>query len=203
MTAVTRFADSNDLDRAAEVLGEAFADYPWTRWTVDPADHQRRIVALQRIALEHFALRFGGVSVSTVDGEIRSVVAWNDSEAASASDLDAAVVHQVAELEGSRHDASKLAEHQVEGFLPNERHLYLATVGTSPMMQGQGLATKTLAPLLQAADGSGLEVWLETSRASNAEFYERRGFEVTSTFAIGGGGPTVWVMSRKPGAPGT
>lgn len=198
MTAVTRLAYSNDLDRAAEVLGEAFADYPWTRWTVDPSDHQRRIVALQRIALEHFALRFGGVSVSTVDGDVRSVVAWNDSEAASASELDAAVAHQVAELEGSRHDASKLAEHQVERALPSDRHLYLATVGTSPMMQGQGLATKTLAPLLEVADDRGLEVWLETSRASNADFYERRGFEVASQFAIDRGGPTVWVMFRKP-----
>jgi hypothetical protein len=28
----TRRAGPSDLDRAAEVLGEAFADYPWTRW---------------------------------------------------------------------------------------------------------------------------------------------------------------------------
>lgn len=70
-------------------------------------------------------------------------------------------------------------------------------------MQGQGLATKTLAPLLGVADDSGLEVWLETSRASNADFYERCGFEVASQFAIDRGGPTVWVMFRKPIAPRT
>jgi hypothetical protein len=38
---VMRQADSSDLDRAAEVLGDAFADYPWTRWAVDSSDHER------------------------------------------------------------------------------------------------------------------------------------------------------------------
>ena len=31
-----RPADLSDLDRASVVLGEAFADYAWTIWTVDP-----------------------------------------------------------------------------------------------------------------------------------------------------------------------
>ena len=103
---VTREANASDLDRAAEVLGDAFTNYPWTRWTVDASRHQQQITTLQRIALEHFALPFGGVSVTTVAGEIASVVAWSDSAALSLGNVDAAVPAQVAELEGSRHAAS-------------------------------------------------------------------------------------------------
>jgi ribosomal protein S18 acetylase RimI-like enzyme len=195
---VTRLADASDLDRAAEVLGDAFADYPWTRWTVDHSEHRRRIIALQRIALEHFALPFGAISVSTVAGEIRSVAAWSDSAAVSAGNVDVAIQTQVAELEGSRHDASKVADRQVERLRPQKRHLHLGTVGTTRTMQGCGLATKTLAPLIQASDDAAIEVWLETSSESNVSFYRRLGFEVEGHLAIQGGGPDVWVMARRP-----
>lgn len=198
METVTRLADVGDLDRAAEVLGDAFADYPWTRWTVDPFEHRRRIIALQRIALEHFAFPLGAVSVSTIGGEIQSVAAWSDSAAMSVGAVDRAVLAHVAELEGSRHDASKSAERQVERLRPKKRHLFLGTVGTTREMQGRGLATKTLAPLLQAGDDNALEVWLETSSESNVSFYRRRGFEVEGHLVIQGGGPVVWAMSRQP-----
>ena len=199
---VTRLADASDLDRAAEVLGDAFADYPWTRWTVDASGHQRRITALQRIALEYFALPFGAISVSTVAGEIQSVAAWSDSAAVSAGNVDDSIQAQVADLEGNRHDASQLADRQVEMLRPEERHLYLGTVGTSRTMQGCGLATKTLAPLIQASDDAAIEVRLETSSESNVSFYRRLGFEVESHLAIQGGGPAVWVMARRPIARG-
>ncbi len=195
---VTRLADASDLDRAAEVLGDAFADYPWTRWTVDPSDHQRRIVALQRIALEHFALPFGAISVSSVDGEIQSVAAWSDSAAVSAGNVDVAIQTRVADLEGDRHDASKLADRQVETLRPEKRHLYLGAVGTTRTMQGCGLATSTLAPLIQASDDIAIEVWLETSSESNVSFYRRLGFEVEGHLDIQSGGPAVWVMARRP-----
>jgi ribosomal protein S18 acetylase RimI-like enzyme len=195
---VTREANASDLDRAAEVLGEAFADYPWTRWTVDASNHQQRITALQRIALEHFALPFGAVSVTTAAGVIASVVAWSDSAALSLENVDATVSAQVAELEGRRHAASKSADDQVEHLRPRKHHLYLGTVGTSRAMQGRGLATKTLAPLLQISDRNAVEVWLETSSESNVDFYRRLGFGVERHLAIQGGGPAVWVMSRQP-----
>ncbi len=196
--AVTRFADLDDLDRAAEVLGDAFADYPWTRWTVDASEHRRRIIALQRIALEHVALPFGAVSVTTLAGEIHSVAAWNDSAALSVGNVAASVPTRVAELEGRRHEAARSADHQVEPLRPQKRHLYLGTVGTSQTMQGRGLATKTLEPLLDAADHDAAEVWLETSSESNVNFYRRLGFDVENHLVIRGGGPAVWVMSRQP-----
>ena len=195
---LTRLAQAEDLDRAAEVLGEAFADYPWTRWTVDPSGHQRRIVALQRIALEHFALPFGAVGVSSVGGEIHAVAAWTDSEAVSAGSIDDAVSARIAALEGSRHEPSMSAERQVEHLRPKNRHLFLGTIGTSVAMQRLGLATKTLAPLLERSGDLALEVWLETSSASNVDFYRGLGFEVEGHLVIDGGGPPVWVMSRRP-----
>ena len=52
-TIVTRPLAPADVDRAAEVLGLAFADYAWTRWVVDGRDHVARITDLQRLLLQH------------------------------------------------------------------------------------------------------------------------------------------------------
>jgi hypothetical protein len=54
----TRAAAWDQLEAASLVLGEAFADYPWTRWTVDSSDHQGRVIALQRLALERLAMPY-------------------------------------------------------------------------------------------------------------------------------------------------
>ena len=78
----TRRAGFDDLGRASEVLGEAFAGYPWTRWTVDSDDHQARITRLHLLALENLGMPFGEVWLSTVDGTIQSVAVWMDSAVA-------------------------------------------------------------------------------------------------------------------------
>src|SRR6516225_4503597 len=50
MGAGVRRAVAADLDAAAAVLADAFADYPWTRWTVDSRRHIERVEGLQRLA---------------------------------------------------------------------------------------------------------------------------------------------------------
>ncbi len=41
MTLHVRAAALDDVPAAAEALADAFADYPWTRWTVDADGHRR------------------------------------------------------------------------------------------------------------------------------------------------------------------
>jgi hypothetical protein len=67
---------SEDLKRSSGVLGEAFADYPWTRWTVDPDDHQARITRLQLLALENLGLAFGKVWLGSLEATTQSVAVW-------------------------------------------------------------------------------------------------------------------------------
>jgi GNAT superfamily N-acetyltransferase len=194
----TRRASLDDLDHAAAVLGEAFADYAWTRWTVDPEDHARRVTALQRLALEHFGLARGQVWVGEVDGRVESVAVWMDSAVALPAGVEDQLRALTADLEGSRHEASVTAEREIEAWRPQARHHLLAVLGTTPSMQGRGLATAVLAPMFVACDDGGVDAFLETSSASNVAFYEKAGFEVTGHRQISGGGPDVWAMLREP-----
>ena len=187
-----------DIDPASVVLGEAFADYAWTRWTVDPDDHVRRVTELQRLALRSVGFAFGRVWVGTAGGVITSVAVWMDSHVVVPPEVHEDTHLVTAGLEGCRHEASVAAQREVEGWRPKPRHYYLAVVGTAPAMQGRGLATAVLRPGLAAADAENLCAFLETSSASNLAFYGRLGFEATDHRRISGGGPDVWAMLRQP-----
>ena len=194
-----RRATVADLDSSAAVLGAAFADYPWTRWTVDADDHVIRITALQRLALAHYGLAFGHVWLALVEGMTASVAVWLDSGVVVPRDVDDLLGEDVARLEGSRHAASLGAEAELDGWRPRERHYFLATVGTLPTRQGRGLGRAVLGPALAAADEDGVAAALETSSIANVDFYARLGFEVVERRTITGGGPEVWMMIRPPG----
>lgn len=196
---ITRPLVEADVARAAEVLGLAFHDYPWTRWTVDGRDHVARLTELQFLCLQHFGLPYGLVSVTEVDGVVQCVALWADSANPVPADVVAPFLARFAELEGDRAEASAAADAESHGWRPKERHLYLATMGTVPDHQGRGLGAATLAPGLRVADEEGLVACLETSSDSNVRFYGSLGFEVKRHWQIAkGAGPELWLMQRAP-----
>jgi GNAT superfamily N-acetyltransferase len=195
----TRPATGAELDRAAGVLGEAFADYPWTRWTVDPVDHQQRITALQRVALEHYGFPYGQVWVTASGDRLHTVAVWLDSAIDVPAAVQALVSDATARLEGSRHGAAIAAEAEISGWRPGGRHFLLAMIGTVPSMQRRGLAALTLAPVLASLDDEGIDAFLETSSQSNVDLYTGFGFRVVDHRRIGGG-LDVWAMIRSPRA---
>ncbi len=197
-----RSAHDADLDRSAEVLGQAFTEYPWTQWTVDADNHVRRITELQRLALQHYGLAHGQVWVALVAGTIQSVAVWMDSRVEVPETVHRQLHPRMSELEGSRHRASVTAGNELHGWRPMSRHYYLATVGTAPAVQRQGLGARVLAPVLAAADSEGVGAFLETSSAANVAYYATLGFEVVGHRVIDGGGPDVWAMLRQRGQPG-
>ncbi len=193
-----RRATVDDLDRAADVLGAAFADYAWTRWTIDTDDHVRRVIALQRLALATYGLPYGEVWVGVVDGRIECVSVWMQSDVEIPASMDAGVADSTVALLGDRQEASRAAEAQLSDWRPRRRHLFLGTIGTTPRMQRRGLARSVIEPVLAVADANGLAAFLETSAESNVVFYGRFGFEVIGHRVIEGGGPDVWAMLREP-----
>jgi len=197
-----RRAGRDDLVRAARVLGDAFKDEPWTRWTVDGRDHQRRVEGLQFLALEHVGFPYGEVWVAEVAGTIESVAVWMHSDRAVPDAVWAATAGPQASLAGDRHEAALAAQDLVSMAHPLSRHLYLATIGTRGPWSGRGLGTAVLHQGLARADADGLPAFLETSTEDNVRFYEAFGFVVTDEIAIPGG-PIVWTMLRPAATAGS
>jgi GNAT superfamily N-acetyltransferase len=195
MTLHVRPAQPDDVPAAADVLADAFADYPWTRWTVDLDAHGQRLTGLFRLDLGTIALPYGHVDIGTTPEGPATVAVWLPS-AAVPEDVWAEVGAASVELAGSRAAAAAAAEAVLAPHRSSEEHLLLASVGVVRHQQGRGLGTAALSPGLDRADREGLPVRLETSAESNVRFYRRLGFAVTDVVDLPDGGPRTWLMRR-------
>ena len=79
-----------------------------------------------------------------------------------------------------------------------EPHYYLMVLGVSPQMQGKGIGTKLIEPVLQRADALGYKCYLETETEINIKFYEKNGFHVEREFIVPRHGIKFWAMIRNP-----
>lgn len=180
-----RRAVAIELESAADVLAEAFDDYPWTRWSIPEADYSSRLRELQHLYLS-YAQTEGIVLVGGVEG-VDGVIALLPPTATPPPELEARVM----ELLGDRLDVVAQAN------LPAApgTSWTLETVGVHPSEQGTGLGTNLIhAGLAAVAAAGGIGVALETSSDSNVRLYERCGFVVAATTRIDGG-PTVHSMT--------
>jgi GNAT superfamily N-acetyltransferase len=196
---VVRRGARDDLDGVARVLGDAFADYPWTRWTVGADRRRERIEGLQRLVAEEIVLPFGEVWVGEVSGpgvgpRIVAAALWMRPDSVVPERVQSAVAERAAKLHGDRLAASQSAEAIAATLRPAAPHWYLGAVGVDPADQRRGYASAVLEPVLARA--VDIPVHLETSTSRNVAMYGRRGFQVTAATQIPAAGPPLWAMTR-------
>ena len=85
----------------------------------------------------------------------------------------------------------------VETRHPRDPHAYLAVLGVDPPLQGGGVGSALLAPMLHTCDRDLIPAYLETGKERNVDFYSRHGFRVTEELQLPRG-PRVWLMWRDP-----
>jgi GNAT superfamily N-acetyltransferase len=192
-----RRAGRADIDAASVVLAAAFADYAWTRWTVDSEDHFERVRSLQRLAIDRVALPYGEVWASIdEDGDVVSVAVWMLPASVVPDSILSEIGVEQATLEGERHEPSVKAEALVSILRPTTPHYYLGAMGTRPDHQRRGHGAAVLAPVLSRADAENAQVFLETSTLENVHFYRGLGFVTVAEIEVPEGGPHVWAMAR-------
>jgi GNAT superfamily N-acetyltransferase len=81
---------------------------------------------------------------------------------------------------------------------PREELLYLELLVVDPMVQRLGVGALLQRPLLEEADRSGLDCYLETQNEANLAYYRRFGYEVAQVLRPVRGGPPLWTMRRAP-----
>ncbi|MEO0539455.1 MAG: GNAT family N-acetyltransferase [Cyanobacteria bacterium P01_A01_bin.105] len=87
-------------------------------------------------------------------------------------------------------------ELQLHQTLAPEPHWYLGMLGVSPDCQGQGIGSRLLQPVLEAADRTNRPCYLETTTTAAVRFYQRHGFEVVHQDQCLG--HQYWAMKRYP-----
>jgi GNAT superfamily N-acetyltransferase len=191
---VTVSASTEDIGVLASVLARAFADDPFVGWMVrkdeKPAALERYFAVNLRIALSRRAtltLPERSGAALWVPPNRWKMGLWQ--ELALAPSLIGAFGF------GHALDVAR-AVRIISLHHPHEPHWYLFVLGVDPPLQGRGLGSMLMAPVLDRCDREGLPAYLETGLRRNIAFYERHGFRVVRELDILDA-PPLWLMWRE------
>jgi ribosomal protein S18 acetylase RimI-like enzyme len=190
-----RRATRADARALATMLARAFHDDPVMSWFFP--DLKRRLAQNRRF----FAMRLRQLlpqeETYTVDGHGAAAI-WAIPERAHLTFLETARMSVVlAPAIGRRGPTILRGVEMIEKAHPTNPHYYLAVLGTEPELQGQGLGSALMQPVLDACDRDEVPAYLESSKERNIAFYARHGFRVTGEMNLPSG-PTAWSMWRDP-----
>lgn len=193
---------ASEIDAAAEVLIQSFASDPGLLFVLpDPAERQHLSPMLARTMLR-FAMRCGAPLVTA--GPVKGVALWFHPDAAEPSGEDlletgiAGVPEQIGPEPWLRF---KRLLDQLDALHPRyapEPHWYLAMLGVHPDAQRQGIGDALMQPAFRAADRDGVACYLEAPTLENAQYYERRGFQLMAETDIPDSNVHIWMMRRDP-----
>ena len=189
---------AGDIDAVVATLVVSHRDYVWERWAVPFDDRPERLALMYRAELHAIAFPFGEVWV--VDDAV-SVAIWVPRGARTRlTDVGQAELNAAsASAFGAHVEAVAAASEALAAVTPVEPDWHLATMGTLPARQGEGLGSNVLRPVLERCDDVSLVAGLETSDERNISFYERLGFVASLTVRdLPHGAPATWIMQRMP-----
>jgi GNAT superfamily N-acetyltransferase len=192
-----RRASAADVPALARMLARAFDDDPVSEW-VSPHPRSRRGMLERFHAARMRHLLPHGEVWMTDGGEAAAV--WAPPELGKTTlrhelELTAAVLRPRLL---SRLPLVQRGMKEIEKEHPHQPpHFYLAVLGTDPAMQGRGLGTTVLEPVLAQCDADGIGAYLESSKERNIDYYARFGFRTTKTVHLPKG-PDLWLMWRDP-----
>jgi ribosomal protein S18 acetylase RimI-like enzyme len=194
-----RKATEADVPALARSLARAFFEDPVFAWLLpDASDRLERAERgfafyLRRIYLEHdecYTLDGGGAGALWLPPNT-----WHLGPLAQLR-----LAPGMLAATGRRFPQLMRAIATIESNHPKAPHFYLPFVGVEPAMQGRGLGTALMRPILERCDREGLPAYLESTTPRNRACYERQGFQVTEEFTFPRGGPPSWRMWRTAGA---
>lgn len=191
---IIRTATVDDLTVVVDTAARALDDEAMLRWSMGEDRFKERV-------RRHFAhydggnVRRGWVRVAD-DGA--GIAVWIPPDQHEEHDaLGVAPPGEEVEILGdpARHAAFW---GWVEDHAPDDPVLYLSHIAVAPERQRQGLGKALMRDGMARADGDGLPIWLETSKADNIGYYEALGFRTVTGEDAPGGGPRIWFMRRDP-----
>lgn len=196
---VVRKASADEVPRLARAFARAFHEDPVIDWII-PDDSERPsrsergfALYMRKVYLPHEEC------YATEDGT--GAALWLPPDAWHLGPLaQLRLLPSMIAAMGPRLPRLLQAISTIEANHPREPHYYLAFVGVEPELQGKGIGTALLQPILDRCDREGMPAYLEASTSRNRGCYLRQGFEVTEEFRYPKGGPPSWRMWREPRA---
>ena len=194
-----RRARGEDLEGVSRTLARAFFDDPVMEWFFP--DEGRRGAYVEKL----FRLRLRSLlkqdEVYTTDDHAAAAV-WAQPGRWEMTPLEGlAFVARFTPMVRTRLPLLARGWVGIDRVHPHEPHWYLAILGTEPDLQGRGVGSAVIQPVLDDCDRNEVPAYLESSKERNIAFYARHGFKVTGELTLPEG-PKIWPMWRDPRSAG-
>jgi ribosomal protein S18 acetylase RimI-like enzyme len=201
--ATVRPADADDVTALSATLAQAFASDAVVNWLL-PQRTQRisRRELMFTLELQTYVLPQDGVVFTADDGRgglAGGCLALPPGRWQMPRAVDGRTALQWLRALGTLLPRVSRVQRAMEDHHPTEPHYYIRWVGVRPWLQGQGLGSALMRPVLDRCDRDNLPAYLEASSERNAALYERLGFAHLGVLELPDGGPPVWPMRRPPG----
>lgn len=184
----------------ATTLANAFGEDPLFRWITDAAAGESIEPKLRVMfgALAKQELRRDDHLVFTSDDRLGVAVWMHPNQWKMSALTTLKVLPAMVRALGTKTPRMMGALNAIEKVHPEPEHYFLEAVGTARQMQGKGLGSALIRPMLERCDAEGMPAYLESSNPQNIPFYARHGFQPTGEIVVGKGAPTVTAMWRDP-----
>ena len=192
-----RKALPEDVPYLADVSARAFENDPLTDWlresANDPLAMERQMFKAEYRISKRYDLIF-------TDANRQGVAVWKPPGARTTlSDRIQQVWMMLGTMKISRRTLAKIRFlMDVEKAHPKAPHYYLSLLAVAPEMQGKGLGSALMQPILELCDREGIPAYLETETESNVRYYCNKGFQVQQEVPTRDGLSKVWTMWRDP-----
>jgi ribosomal protein S18 acetylase RimI-like enzyme len=193
--------EESRVDDAVDILVRAFKDDPILTFYFHAPS--RRVMAFRTffgdIVRGH--MKFGHVYAALVDYQVVGVAVWRppgEEDESLHGRLRGLCTHLWLRLLFPRTSSELFRGFQENKRLhPQEPHWYLFFMGVDKDLQGRGIGSRLLTPVLELADRSQTLCYLETPFPKTHIFYQRLGFEIKEESYVFRGAP-LWTMIRLP-----
>lgn len=192
----------DEAGQAARALSRAFQEDPVNAYVLpNPEERAERFPAVYEAFL-HYALLVG--EVWTTGSEVRGASAWiPPTHREMRLDLMVGVgLHRLPAMIGEE-SASRLVNfirhlESVHRSAVDQPHWYLMLLGVDPDVQGHGLGSSLLGPVLARCDDEAMPCYVETAQLKNLPFYRKHGFKDLSEQVEPQSGLRFWNFVREP-----
>jgi GNAT superfamily N-acetyltransferase len=197
----TRPMTKDDYNEILAVTARAFWFDPLIDFFSRDLLHEYRVLPMAFAGYLRDIMAPGAAAwVGEHEGRPRGVAGWLPPGAYPRSARQEArrTLSAAAVLTRSRHrlQAVRLLV-EVDKHHPHEPHWYLVLLATDPTVQGRGVGSALLAPVLEDCDRTGTLAYTETQKEENVSWYARAGFAVSHEVRLPGT-PPVWCLRREP-----
>jgi ribosomal protein S18 acetylase RimI-like enzyme len=178
----------SDLQRASELLGKSFNNYPIFEYILpDAADRKRKLKYFCR-----FLINLGMIKGEVIapSNKIEGVSIWIHSTNSNTSGTDAIMAGfiklvlqvnppSVLRFMEMGNIKGKMRIQIVEGS-----YYYCDMIGVDPLLQGHGFGRRMIEAKLREFDKENVPCYLETSKVENVGYYEKFGFRIKQKYRI-------------------